>query len=211
MITAICATICLGEENDAFVQIRSRDIAEEREAADLMALAPRGEEEKWIEVFFAANYALRQLSNLGPSSALTSRLVGGLRTLSYQEKDGEACVGHSEVTLSTNVTSKQIELELEFGAGGASQLVVNHTGFGFFGRKAPQYAPGSVFALFQALSKRRSDDIPYVRRLLLAAMECARQVHQLNLTNHARLSLLIATGCWAASVEGEYHEDHKTP
>ena len=178
----------------------------------LVSIAAPGEEQLFIQLMFASQFAIRQLSNLGDGADANS-LVDRLRKLKYEEK-GDLTTLRDSQGLKVNVDSpqqrdgKRIAVDLLIG-GQDSQLSIKKSGFGLFNRKLWPDIPKTTVALFLAVAGQHAGNRDFVRRVMLACGEVGRQWSRKNvtLTNHAQVSLLATTGVWAASVEGEYSED----
>jgi len=212
MKQAIAATIFPSDSNEVGVKVSTHDLSGTSELQQIVSERAPGQEKQFIEVLFAANFAFRQLSNLGAgadSDALTQRLS----CLKYLENRDITILqdpsGVSVNTLSPKIDgAKKITAELLF-KGNGHQLSIASSGFGFMQWKLWTYVPTSVIGLYVALAALRPDDREFIRRLLISTVEVTRQwrLGRINLTNHTEKAVFTALGAWSVSVDGRYRED----
>jgi hypothetical protein len=194
------------------VVLNTFPLAPSSELRQLVADAAPGEEQQFIQLMFASQFAIRQLSNLGDGADANS-LVDRLRKLKYDE-EGDVTTLRDSQGLKVNVDSPQqrdgkkiaVDLLIE---GQGSQLSIKNSGFGLFNRKLWPDIPKTAVALFLAIAGQHTGNRDFVRRVMLACGEVGRQWSQKNvtLTNHAQVALFTAMGVWSTSVAGEYTED----
>jgi len=206
------AAIFPSAHQEVGVVLNTFSISASSELKQLIAEAAPNEEPLFVELFFAIHFAIRQLSNLGDGPDATA-LAARLQRFRYEEHERTTTISDSEGTF-INIDQpqqrdgKKIAAELLIG-GQNAQMQIKSTGFGFMNRKLWPDIPKSVVALFLTLAAKHADNRSFVRRILLACGEVARQWRnkQITLSNHTQVALVSTMGVWSVSVEGEYTED----
>lgn len=207
----ITATILPVSEKEVGVSISTCDFSAVPNFREMISGAAPGEEQQFVELILAVNFAIRQLSNHahGPFS---DSLVQRLRNLRYEERDDITSLDDPLVIVNSPpkvaASDKRIGIEL-FMSDTTHQLTIKSAGFGFWDRKLSEYIPASVMGLYIALAARRPGERGFIRRLLVSAMELTRQwqLRRVTLSNHGQICLTTVLGVWGIPIDGKWEDD----
>ncbi len=168
-----------------------------------------GQEIQFIELMFAAHFAIRQLSHFGDcieNKDLTMRL----RSLVCSEEHDMTILRDPYGLVAITVppipqSGKRIVVEHIF-EGSTEILSVTSTGFGFLNRKLVKFMPSAVVSLFLGIASLHSTEREFVRRLLVSTFEIDRQWRNRNiwLSNHFEIAFKVASKAWAAPDDGQW-------
>jgi hypothetical protein len=184
-------------------------------SAELKHAIPRiapGDEAFFLELMFAFQFALRNLSNLGASKE-SAEIIERLCNIKYNELGEKTTLSDSVIVVITENPLQQegkgVTAELS-GNGTDSKLTLKYSGFGFMHWKVWPYIPNCTVAIFLAVAQRHAQNRGYVRRVYLAFREVVRlwQQQQVSATNHAELSFIYCYTIFGFPVEGELYDDH---
>jgi hypothetical protein len=198
-----CATLALPEVG---IVLNSFPIPSSSDSQLLVSAVAPEEKKLFVELLFAVHFAIRQLSNVG-DGPIAENIVDRLQDVKFSRRlyDRDGVLANMKNPQQQSKKKLSAELYLE---GGQSQLIVKHSGFGFFGSSFQTDMPNAVLALFIALVDRHHGNVSFGRRVFLC---CQRVAHlwtsnKVTLTNHAILAISATSSIWQlVTQEGDHN------
>lgn len=157
-----------------------------------------GKEEKFAELVFAAAFAIRSMSNLGPS-AITDSLGQALQIMGplVAEAPDELFSSRPKIIPYPGYAGRKRFISRLRITASRMKLRYSPRGFGWLGAGLGYYCPAAVVSLFHYLAHRRREDQLYCSSLGNVAVGCGQiqSGGHIRLTNHLQLVMLLVATC----------------